>query len=94
MKKIHNVRNVFHSFKLVGETGSTNKHIFLDGIELKGVKSSTLVWEVGEVPRVFLEIESPFIEAEEPVAAVFQYREENNDGADEVRQVQETPEVQ
>ena len=77
-------RKAFHSFKFVGDPSSVNKHIYMDGQELKGVVSATLIWEVDSVPRVFLEMISTDVEADEPLAAVLQYEEEKNaDGTGE-----------
>jgi len=66
----HAAHSVFHSIKITGKHGSIEKKIMIDGMELKGVKSATVVWEVNEMPRVFLDIMTTDIEVDEPLAAV------------------------
>ena len=78
MKTKNDDRTAFHSFRLCGNPYSIYKQVFIDGIELKGVKSATVCYEAGQVPRVFLEMISTDVEVDEPLAAVLTYTEEKN----------------
>lgn len=81
MKTKNDNRTVFHSIRLCGEPDSIYKKVLIDGTELKGVKSATVCYEAGQVPRVFLEMISTDVEVDEPLAAVLTYTEEkNNEG--------------
>lgn len=55
----------FHSIWLTGNSTNIYKKIYLDGQELKGVRSCIFCYDVDEVPRVFLEIQTPDIEVED-----------------------------
>jgi hypothetical protein len=83
------IRRAFHSFRLEGESGSTTKRIYIDGVEMKGVVSAAMLWDVNEVPRVFLEFISDDVTAEEPIAAVLPYRK----GEDETDDHHDVPGV-
>lgn len=71
--------NIFHSIKIIGDPNSIEKKILLDGQELRGVKSASVLYEVDNMPRVFLEFMTTDIEVDEPISAVMrvQDKEEN-----------------
>ena len=55
----------FHNFKITGEPNSTYRKVFLDGQELVGVRSCYIGYEVDNIPRAFIEIQTPNIEVED-----------------------------
>ena len=61
---------VFHSFKIIGDPNSIYKKILLDGKEMKGVRSASIIYRVDEIPVVYLGIMATDIEVDEPKANV------------------------
>lgn len=68
---------LFHSFKIIGDPKSIYKKILLDGKEMKGVRSAAVMYEVDNIPRVFLEMQTTDLEIDEPNIPVLMYAEED-----------------
>ena len=60
----------FSSIRITGEPGHVDRHVFIDGKEIRGVKHLTIDYSPANIPLVTMEIMTLDLEVEEPGAVI------------------------